>query len=149
VGALGAGLGFVLAYALRTRVMPTTIVSGALILGGAGMLAFGGIINTLGISLMAFAVGLSFFLGKVGVDTLMQQSLSDSFRGRGFSFQDLVYNLSWIIPALVLFLFLTDETSRILLVAAGGVFLVIATLIAMWARRVELRPAEPQAEPSS
>jgi hypothetical protein len=102
----------------------------------------------LGITLMAFAVGLSFFLGKVGVDTLMQQSLSDSFRGRGFSFQDLVYNLSWIIPALVLFLFLTDETSRILLVAAGGVFLVIAILIAMWARRVELRPAEPQAEPS-
>ena len=147
VGALGAGLGFVLAYVLRTRVKPTTIVSGALILGGVGMLAFGGIINTLGISLMAFAVGLSFFLGKVGVDTLMQQSLSDSFRGRGFSFQDLVYNLSWIIPALVLFLFLTDDTARILLVVAGGGFLAIAILIAMWARRVELRPAELQAAP--
>jgi MFS family permease len=149
VGALGAGLGFVLAYVLRTRVKPTTIVSGALILGGAGMLAFGGIINTLGISLMAFSVGLSFFLGKVGVDTLMQQSLSDSFRGRGFSFQDLVYNLSWILPALILFVFLSEDTARILLVAAGGVFLAIAILIALWARRIELRPAEAGARPSA
>jgi hypothetical protein len=145
VGALGAGLGFVLAYVLRDRVSPTTIVSGALIFGGAGMLAFGGIISTVGISLMAFSVGLSFFLGKVGVDTLMQQSLSDSFRGRGFSFQDLVYNLSWILPALILFLFLSGSTARILLVIAGGVFLAIAVLIALWARRVQVEPVRAEA----
>jgi hypothetical protein len=145
VGALGAGLGFVLAYVFRDRVSPTTIVSGALIFGGAGMLAFGGIINTLGISLMAFSVGLSFFLGKVGVDTLMQQSLSDSFRGRGFSFQDLVYNLSWILPALILFLFLSESTARILLVVAGAVFLAIALLITLWGRRVRVQPVRAEA----
>jgi hypothetical protein len=142
VGALGAGLGFVIAHVLRDRVRPARIVSGALIAGAAGMLAFGGIITLLGISLMAFSVGLAFFLGKVGVDTMMQQALSDQFRGRGFSLQDIAYNLSWVIPALVLFLVLTADTARILLVGAGVVFLIIAVLIALAARRLPVPTPE-------
>jgi sugar phosphate permease len=144
-GALGAALGFVIAHAVRDRVRPARIVSGALIAGAVGMLAFGGIITLLGISLMAFSVGLAFFLGKVGVDTMMQQALADRFRGRGFSLQDIAYNLSWLIPAFVLFLALTEDTARILLVTAGVVFLVIATVIAFAARRL---PAATGTEPA-
>jgi hypothetical protein len=136
-GALGAAVGFVVAHVLRGRVAPARIVSIALLLGGAGVLAFGGIINLVGISLTAFAVGLGFFLGKVGVDTMMQEALSDSFRGRGFSLQDIVYNLSWIVPAFILFLFLTPGRARLLLTVAGAVFLALAAGIAALARRVE------------
>ncbi len=142
VGALGAALGFVIAHVVRDRVRPARIVSGALIVGAAGMLAFGGIITLLGISLMAFSVGLAFFLGKVGVDTMMQQALSDQFRGRGFSLQDIAYNLSWVIPALVLFFLLTEDTARILLISAGLVFLVVAVVIALAARRLPAPTAE-------
>jgi hypothetical protein len=141
-GALGAVAGFLAANAIRYRVAPITIVTTALFLGGAGMLAFGGIINLLGISLMAFAVGISFFLGKIGVDTMMQEALTDSFRGRGFSLQDIVYNFSWIIPALVLFLFLSEDAARLLMISAGVVFLLLAVLLGMWARRV--RQADPE-----
>jgi hypothetical protein len=143
-GATGAALGFVIAHALRERVRPARLVSGALIAGAAGMLAFGGIITLLGISLMAFSVGLAFFLGKVGVDTMMQEALSDRFRGRGFSLQDIAYNLSWLIPAFVLYLALSQDTARILLLVAGVVFLVIAGLIALAARRL---PAATGTEP--
>jgi hypothetical protein len=142
-GALGAVIGFLAANAVRRRVAPVTIVGTALFLGGAGMLAFGGIINLLGISLMAFAVGVSFFLGKIGVDTMMQEALSDSFRGRGFSLQDIAYNFSWIIPALVLFLFLSRDVARILMVSAGAVFLLFAVLLGLWARTV--RRTDPEA----
>jgi hypothetical protein len=142
-GALGAVTGFLAANAVRRRVAPVTIVGTALFLGGAGMLAFGGIISLLGISLLAFAVGVSFFLGKVGVDTMMQEALSDSFRGRGFSLQDIAYNFSWIIPALVLFLFLSDDVARVLMVSAGVVFLLLAVLLRLWARRV--RQTDPEA----
>jgi MFS transporter len=138
-GALGAAIGFLIAHTLKDRVAPDRIVAGALIAGGAGMLAFGGIINLAGISLMAFTVGVSFFLGKVGVDTMMQLALADQFRGRGFSLQDIAYNLSWVIPSFVLFLLLTPERARALLVGAGLVFLALAVAIALWARRV---PAE-------
>ena len=136
VGALGAVAGFVTAAMVRRRVRPIRIVTGALVLGGVGMLAFGGIINLAGISLMAFTVGISFFLGKVGVDTMMQEALTDAFRGRGFSLQDVAYNFSWIIPALVLFLFLTPAVARALMIAAGVTFLALAVLITLWARRV-------------
>jgi hypothetical protein len=145
VGALGAVAGFVTAALVRRRVRPIRIVTGALVLGGAGMLAFGGIINLGGISLMAFTVGMSFFLGKVGVDTMMQEALTDTFRGRGFSLQDVAYNFSWIIPALVLFLFLTPAVARTLMIGAGVTFLVLAVLIGLWARRV---PAAPSEEPA-
>ena len=141
VGALGAVAGFVTAAMVRGRVRPIRIVTGALVLGGGGMLAFGGIINLAGISLMAFTVGISFFLGKVGVDTMMQEALADAFRGRGFSLQDIAYNFSWIIPALVLFLFLTPAAARTLMVGAGVVFLLLAVVITLWARRL---PATPE-----
>jgi hypothetical protein len=108
------------------------------------MLAFGGITNLGGISLMAFTVGMSFFLGKVGVDTMMQEALADAFRGRGFSLQDVAYNFSWIIPALVLFLFLTPAVARTLMIGAGVIFLLLAVLIGLWARRVpETASPEP------
>jgi hypothetical protein len=145
VGALGAVAGFVTAALVRRRVRPIRIVTGALVLGGAGMLAFGGIINLGGISLMAFTVGMSFFLGKVGVDTMMQEALADAFRGRGFSLQDVAYNFSWIIPALVLYLFLTPAVARTLMIGAGVTFLVLAVLISLWARRVPTASSEEPA----
>jgi hypothetical protein len=135
-GAVGAVLGFLVANLLRERVAPGRIVATGIALGGAGMTAFGGIITFTGISVVAFAVGLSFFLGKIGVDTLTQQGLSDAFRGRGFSFQDAIYNLSWILPSLVLVLLFARLGPRSLLLGAGLLFVAIAVGLWGWAGRV-------------
>jgi sugar phosphate permease len=145
-GVLGAALGFVIAHVVRDRVRPARIVSGALIAGSLGMLAFGGIVTIFGISLMAFAVGLAFFLGKVGVDTMMQEALDDRFRGRGFSLQDIAYNISWLLPAFVLYLFVGENFDRVrtLLVIGGAVFLTIAALIALAARKLPATGRERQ-----
>jgi hypothetical protein len=145
-GAFGAAVGFVSAHALKDRAPPVRILVAALALAGLGVLAFGGIITLPGLSAVAFMVGLGFFLGKIAVDTLIQQSLADGFRGRGFGLQDLVYNLSWILPALVLWAAWTPGGARSVLIAAGMVFLVAAAGIALWARRIEARP-EPAAGP--
>ena len=151
-GALGAAVGFFSAHALKDRVPPIRILVSALALAGVGVLAFGGIITLPGLSAVAFMVGLGFFLGKIAVDTLMQQSLADGFRGRGFGLQDLAYNLSWIIPALVLWAAWTQGSARPVLIGAGAVFLLTAVGIAAWARRIrassqpastpEVRPAD-------
>lgn len=135
-GALGAGLGFVSAHALKDRVPPVRILVAALALAGLGVLAFGGIITLAGLSAVAFMVGLGFFLGKIAVDTLMQQSLTDAFRGRGFGLQDLAYNLSWILPALVLWAAWSQGSVRPFLMGAGLVFLAAAGGIALWAGRI-------------
>jgi hypothetical protein len=147
-GALGAAVGFVSAHALKDRVPPVRILVAALGLAGLGVLAFGGIITLLGLTAVAFLVGLGFFLGKIAVDTLMQQSLADGFRGRGFGLQDLAYNLSWILPALVLSAAWTQGSARSVLVAAGLVFLATAMGIGLWARRIGA-PPEPAPAPEA
>jgi hypothetical protein len=138
-GALGAIIGLVVALALKDRTEPGRLVAAALVVGGAGMTAFGGIVSLLGVSLIAFAVGVSFFLGKIAVDTLMQQGLADDFRGRGFSFQDAIYNLSWILPSLLLVALYDAVGPRALLVGAGLVFVLAAVGIWIWAGRVAVR----------
>lgn len=140
-GAMGAGVGFLTAQAMKERVPPARIVLTALGLGGLSQVAFGGVISLPGLSAVAFLIGLSFFLGKVAVDTLMQQSLTDAFRGRGFGLQDMIYNLSWLLPAIVLWVAWNDGSVRPLLVGAGLVFLAAAVVIALWARRIGSREA--------
>jgi Major Facilitator Superfamily len=135
-GALGAAVGFLLAHSLKDRVSPVWLVVAALSFAGLGQVAFGGVINVPSLSLVALVTGLGFFLGKVSVDTLIQQSLADSYRGRGFGLQDMAYNLSWIIPALVLYAMWSEGNIRPLLAGAGVAFLAIAGGIALWARRL-------------
>jgi hypothetical protein len=70
----------------------------------------------------------------------MQQSLEDSFRGRGFGLQDLVYNLSWILPALVVWALWSDTRARSLLIGGGVLFLVWGAMVALWARALSTEP---------
>lgn len=145
-GALGAGLGFVGAHTLKGKVPPQRIVVAAMLFSGGGMIAFGGVLSVGGLSLMAFVLGLGFFLGKISADTLMQSSLDDSFRGRGFGLQDLAYNVSWIVPALILFLAWTPDAARLLLIGGGVLYMFLGAVIGGWARRIsaqEPRDAEP------
>jgi hypothetical protein len=149
-GALGALVGFAAAGYLRRRVAPPAMVVMGLVAGGAGVAAFGGIITLVGLAAVAFAVGFGFFVGKIAVDTMMQESLADQFRGRGFSLQDVVYNLSWVLPSLLLVLLFQEDRVRMLLVATGLAFAGVGLLLGLWARRIREptdvhRPAESSA----
>lgn len=133
-GALGAAVGFLSAHTLKDRVPPVRILVSALAVAGAGQIAFGGVITLTALSATAFVIGLGFFLGKVAVDTLMQEALTDSFRGRGFGLQDSAYNLSWILPAIALWAAWAVVGARGILVTGGILFLLTAGAIALWAR---------------
>lgn len=148
-GALGAGLGFLSAHALRDRVGPQRIVVAAILLSGGGMIAFGGILSIGGLSLMAFILGLGFFLGKISADTLMQSSLDDSFRGRGFGLQDLAYNLSWIVPAVVLYAWWSPGAARPLLIGGGILYMTLGLLVGAWVRGITRREGPPEAAPTA
>jgi hypothetical protein len=140
-GAAGALVGFAVAGYLRRRVAPPAMVVLALVAGGAGVAAFGGRITFVGLAAVAFAVGFGFFVGKIAVDTMMQQSLADRFRGRGFSLQDVVYNVSWVLPSLLLVLLYQEDRVRTLLLGTGIAFAAIGVLIGLWARGIR----EPEA----
>jgi MFS family permease len=148
-GALGAVVGFAAAGYLRRRVAPPAMVVLGLVAGGLGVAAFGGVITLVGLSLVAFAVGFGFFVGKIAVDTMMQESLADQFRGRGFGLQDVVYNLSWILPSLLLVLLYDDGAVRSLLLVTGLVFAGIGLLLGLWAGRLREPAVQRPAEPST
>jgi hypothetical protein len=145
--AAGAALGFVAAQALKDRVPPASLIVGAFVVAGAGTVAFGGVTRILGLSVVAFVAALGYFLGKISADTIMQQALSDQYRGRGFSFFDIAYNLAWILPALVLYALWSPGHVRLLQIGAGVLFLASGATVAAWSKRIasDLEPP-PQRE---
>lgn len=138
-GAVGAVLGFALAERLTRRVRTTGyLVLGASSVAGAGTAALGALEIEASLAALTFFLGFGFFLGKISLDTLVQEALGDDFRGRAFSLYDIAYNLAWVLAAAALVL--TYEPSRRGgLVAAGGiVFLLGLSLIGVWFRRAGL-----------
>ncbi|HEX9374688.1 MAG TPA: MFS transporter [Actinomycetota bacterium] len=151
--AAGASLGFVLAQMLKDRTPPARLIVAAMGTAGVGFVLVGGVRSTLGLSVTAFVAALAYFIGKISADTIMQQTLPDQYRGRGFSFFDVAFNLAWIVPALILFATWSPGRARLLMRVAGAVFLGAALLVAAWAKRLgdqlpHPQRDEPAAEPA-
>jgi len=142
--AAGASLGFVLAQVLKERVPPARLIVVAMGTAGVGFVLVGGVRSTFGLSVTAFVAALAYFIGKISADTIMQQSLPDQYRGRGFSFFDVAFNLAWIVPALILFATWSAGRARLLMMVAGAVFLGAALLVGAWARRLGDQLPRPQ-----
>ncbi|MFL5797413.1 MAG: MFS transporter [Actinomycetota bacterium] len=147
--AVGAAMGFVAAQMLKDRVAPPRLIVGAMVTAGVGFVALGGVRSTLGLSVVAFVAALGYFVGKISADTIMQQSLPDQYRGRGFSFFDVAYNLAWIAPALVLFALWSKGGARALMIGAGVLFLAGGALTAAWARRLGRDAFAPPGDPGT
>lgn len=138
-GALGAVLGFIMANRLTARFTTTAyLVIAASALAGVATTVLGALTLKISLALLTFCLGFGFFLGKISLDTMVQEALGDDFRGRAFSLYDISYNLAWVVAAGVLKLFYTEERQGLLLAAMGVVFLLGVGLIANWYRRAGL-----------
>jgi hypothetical protein len=136
-GAMGAAIGMIAAQKLKGRVAPVRLLIGAMAALGIGVIAFGGVQTIVGYSMLTFIGAGAFFLGKISSDTIMQGSLPDGFRGRGFSLFDIAYNLGWIVPAAILSLVWGDGSNvRVILIASGAVILLVTFAIQRWAARI-------------
>lgn len=72
--------------------------------------------------LAGFGLGFAGQASKICVDTLLQESVEDDFRGRVFSFYDTLFNLSFVGAAVVAALVVPDDgrsTGVVLAVGAG------------------------------
>ncbi|MGH2753805.1 MAG: MFS transporter [Actinomycetota bacterium] len=146
-GAVGAGLGFVLARALHDRVKTTAllVISASAIAGGATAV-LGPLTIELALAVLTFCLGFGFFLGKISLDTMVQESLGDDFRGRAFSLYDIAYNLAWVIAAGAMKVAWTDGREGLLISAMGLVFLAGLVLIGLWYRQAGLLGGTIRAE---
>ncbi|CAN5582889.1 hypothetical protein BH24ACT26_BH24ACT26_17100 [soil metagenome] len=138
-GALGAGLGFVLAGRLHERTeTPAHAVLTAASVAGVAVALLGGLQVGAVLALLAFFLGFGFFVAKISLDTLVQQALGDDFRGRAFSLYDIAYNVAWVVAAALMKLLWTQDTQGALVAGMGVVFLAGLMGLRAWYQRAGL-----------
>ena len=138
-GAIGAGLGFLTAGVFTSRAKSTAqVVLAASTVAGLAVSILGGLEFKAAIAVLTFFLGFGFFLGKISLDTMVQEALGDDFRGRAFSLYDIAYNLAWVIAALILNIFWSPSLQGPLIAAMGVVFLVGIVGLGAWFRSAGL-----------
>ena len=144
-----AGLGEVLAAGaagtlLAAAVTPWAVrrwgkaawVVGMLVLGGVGQLVLGGVFEPPAVTAAVLTLGFVAQGIKICVDSTLQESVDDDFRGRVFSVYDTLFNVTFVIALLAgSFLLPSSGVSWPLLVVIGAGYLLTAAVFARWARR--------------
>jgi predicted MFS family arabinose efflux permease len=131
-GGLGVLLGIATIGALEDRFRKEHIVAGAFLAGGLVLVAVSVYVTGASVLLASFATGVTFAWKKIPVDTMVQESLPDGYRGRVFAVYDVAYNLSRLLAAAIaipLFPRLGDAGT---VAAVGVVFLLWAPVLPRW-----------------
>ena len=133
-GGLGVLLGIATVGALEERFAKERIVAGAFLAGGIVLLAVSLYVTAVSVLLASFATGTTFAWKKIPVDTMVQESLPDGYRGRVFAVYDVAYNLSRVVAAAIaipLFPRLGDAGT---VAAVGAVFVLWTPVLPRWVR---------------
>ncbi|MCW2698296.1 MAG: Major Facilitator Superfamily transporter [Modestobacter sp.] len=109
-----AGLGEVLAAGAAGTLLAATVTPWAvrqlgkarwitllLVVGGVGQLGLGGLFRPAAVVAAVFALGFVAQAVKICVDTTLQESVEDDFRGRVFSVYDTLFNVTFVLALLV------------------------------------------------
>ena len=132
VAVAAAGLGVLLGALLTppvTRRIGTIAWTGiALVVAAITMVVFGLSLQTWATVFASFALGAVAQAIKIGVDASVQRHIDDRFRGRVFTVYDLLYNVGYVVAAVVAALFLpvSGEAPWALLGVAVG-YLALAS----------------------
>ena len=91
-GGVGVMLGISTIGWLEERFARVNIVAGSFLVGGVAVGVTALDVTGTTVLLLSFVVGLTFTWKKIPIDTMVQESVPDGFRGRVFSVYDLAYN---------------------------------------------------------
>jgi MFS family permease len=144
-----AGLGEVLAAGAAGTLLAATVtpwavrrwgkgrwVTGLLVLGGVGQLVLGGLFRPPAVVAAVLTLGFVAQGVKICVDTTLQESVDDDFRGRVFSVYDTLFNVTFVVALLVGALVLpTSGVSWAVLIVIGCGYLLTALAFSRWTRR--------------
>jgi predicted MFS family arabinose efflux permease len=134
-GGVGVLVGIVTIGALEDRFAKERIVAGAFLIGGAVLLTVSFVITGLSVLLASFMVGLTFAWKKIPIDTMVQESLPDGYRGRIFAIYDVAYNLARLLAAALAIPMLNHLGVAGSVAAVGIVFLVWTPVLPRWIGR--------------
>lgn len=134
-GGVGVLLGIVTVGKLEERFPKERIVAGAFLAGGVALIAVSTYVTGWSVLVASFFVGLTFAWKKVPVDTLVQESLPDGYRGRVFAVYDVAYNLSRLAAAIIAIPLLPAIGPEWTVALVGVAFLLWAPVLPRWIAR--------------
>ena len=93
----------------------------------------------------ALFLGFAAQASKICVDTLLQETVADEFRGRVFSFYDTLFNVSFVSAAAASAVLLPADgkSYAVIAIVAGGYAVTALVYGVMTARRAAVEPPEP------
>jgi MFS family permease len=131
-GGIGVLIGIATVGALEDRFRKEHIVAGAFVLGGLTLLAVSIALTDATILVAAGVVGLAFAWKKIPVDTIVQGSLPDGYRGRVFAVYDVFYNASRVFAAGLAIPMFPALGTRWSIAVVGAAFLLWAPVLPRW-----------------
>lgn len=130
VAVMAAGVGYgVAAFATPiavNHVRKESWIAALLVLGAVAQLALAPLYTRPAIIAAAFVLGISAQGIKICVDTLVHESVDDVFRGRVFSFYDVLFNVVFVASAAVAAWVLPETGRAPGLLVAGAIFYLCA-----------------------
>jgi sugar phosphate permease len=144
--AIGYGAAAVLTPALSERLPPGALITVLLALAGIVAAPLGATFSQVPFLVVSFVVSLAAQGVAITATTIIQQDVDDGFRGRVFSFYDMLFNAPFVVGAALAAAFMPfDGKSYALLAVAGGGYLLAALAYAL----LSLQPAGGGSPPSS
>ena len=138
-GGVGVLLGILTAGLLEDRLSKDRIVAVGFAVGGAALVVSAFFISGPVILLVAAILGLTFAWKKVSVDTLVQESLPDGYRGRVFSVYDFFYNAARLVAAGLAIVMFPNLGVEGTLIAVGLAFLLWTPVLpSLLSRRAQI-----------
>ncbi|TWH74953.1 MFS transporter [Modestobacter roseus] len=153
LGAVGTLLAAAVTPAAVRRLGKARWITLMLAVGGVGQLALGGLFRPTTTVAAVFTLGFVAQAVKICVDTTLQESVDDDFRGRVFSVYDTLFNVTFVVSLIAgAFLLPASGESVAALVGVGAGYLLTAAAFARWCARRQrrisdtLHPGEPVAD---
>ena len=143
--ALGGLVGALVTPSVTSRVGTQRWVTTVFAVAAVVEVAFGTPYTHGAFLVAAVFLGLAAQAAKICVDTLVQESVDDDFRGRVFSFYDTAFNLSFVSAAALSAVVLPDDgrSYAVIVIVAGGYALTALLYGLATARRAAVEPPEP------
>jgi MFS family permease len=138
-----AGLGYFVAAIITPEVTPRIGKSGWIIISMLAASVFGFALavpyEPPPLVLAAFLLGLSAQAVKICVDTIVQESIDDEFRGRVFAIYDMLFNIAFVSAAAVASLTMPESGKSYAILSAVSLGYAIAAMLYLRSVGVERR----------
>jgi hypothetical protein len=124
--ALGYGAAAFITPVVSKRVSPSRLIGILLVVAGVVAGPLGATFSQVPFLVISFVLGIAAQGVAISATTIIQREITDDFRGRVFSFYDMLFNVPFVIGAAAGAAFMPDSGKSYPLVAAAGAGYVLA-----------------------